>query len=491
MTPIDLNILLFTIVVIAFAAFGFSALRKQHSAKDYFHDESLLKNAVSLTATNITLGTGLVYLVTGAQYNGLLMLLIPVMVWLGYQLLAIFLEKATTIVARTGKNFLASIDEQITIITGKKSSFAMTISGTLVIVYILVLAFEIFASTKIMAPFLFKTPTVSAEIWLSLIIFCITILYTILGGITAVFRVDALQVPLVCIMIPVLIITAIPNLDNPIILIDKLGASLKLDGAILAAIAVAAINALTTQFYSLLNWGAVSHVNLKNQQSLLKCVGTSTAIILTIFVLIGLLHPVEPGTHVWQEITKTYVALASQTTLQAYLFCGILLLGMSSILLTTTDAVVITAIMFWYDNVVQGDSRNMTHNPMELKRIRRIGTIAFIICFTFLMIINYWQPDPFYLLLSMAGGVATFAPMITVAGWLSSKKKSLQVFSNKVVYGFLTIFLLAGIVSIVMLIYKSPLVGYVGVIAFIVSLIYALILVVISKQNRSSFSKLS
>ncbi|GAG81552.1 unnamed protein product, partial [marine sediment metagenome] len=214
-----------------------------------------------------------------------------------------------------------------------------------------------------------------------------------------------------------------------------------------------------------------------------------TALVLAVFVLIGLLHPVETDNQIWQDITKTYVALASQTTLQAYLFCGILLLGMSSILLTTTDAVVITSIMFWYDNVTRGDSKNMTHNPTELRRIRHIGAIAFVLCFAVLATINYWQPDPFYLLLSMAGGVTTFAPMIAVAGWLSSKEKSLQIFSNRVVYSFFGLFLLAGTVSIVMLIHKSPLVGYVGISAFAVSLIYASILVGISRQKIYSPSK--
>ncbi len=485
MTPIDSNIALFIVAVIAFAGLGFSSMRKQRSAKDYFHNESVFKNVVSLTATNITLGTGLVYLITGAQHNGLLMLLVPLMGFLGYFLLAQFLGRATTIAARTGKNFLAGIDEQISEATGQKSHFAKVISGSLVIIYILVLAFEIFASTKIMAPFLFKVPSVSAEIWLSVIVFTITIVYSILGGITATFRVDALQVPLVCLMIPVFIITGIPDLGEPAVLFERLGSSLKLEWPILGAVAIAAIAAVTTQFYSLLNWGAVSHVEVSNQQRLLRRVGATTAIILMTFVLIGLLHPVEAGGNVWQDLTNTYVVLASQTSFQAFLFCGILLMGMSSILLTTTDAVVITSIMFWYDNVAQGDSKNIMHDPQELRRIRRIGAIAFILCFVILMTINYWQPDPFYLLLTMAGGVAVFAPMIAVAGWLCTKRVSLRVFSNRVVYGFLALFLIAGLVSVAMLILQSPWLGYVGVSSFVLSLVYATILVVTSKHEES------
>ncbi|HOZ46603.1 MAG TPA: hypothetical protein PLO37_06610 [Candidatus Hydrogenedentes bacterium] len=482
MTPIELNIILFAVTVIVFAAIGFSASRKQHSADDYFHDKSLAKNAVSLIATNITLGTGLVYLVTGAQHNGLLMLLIPVMTWLGYYLLAAYLEKATALSARTGKNFLASIDAQIVEATGKRSPFAATVSGSLVVVFVLVLAFEIFASAKVVAPFVFKTPGVSSEVTLSIIVFCITILYTILGGIGAVFKVDFLQVPLVCLMIPVLLVTAIPNLENPGIIAERFTSSLKMDGPILAGVAIACINAVTTQFYSLLNWGAVSHVELADQQRLLKWVGAGTAVVLTAFVLVGLLHPVEPGGQVWQDVTNAYVNLAATTTLHAYVFCAILVLGMLSVLLTTTDAVVITAIMFWYDNVAKGDSKNQISDPAELQRIRRIGTFTFAFCFAILMTINYLQPDPFYLLMSMAGGAAVFGPMIAVAGWLGSKGESLRVFTPPVVYGFVALFVFAGVASAMMLMWQSPFVGYVGVSAFALSLVYALVLAILAKK---------
>lgn len=490
MTPIELNIILFIAAILTFAAFGFSAFRKQHSAKDYFHDESLTKNVVSLTATNITLGTGLVYLVTGAQHNGILMLVTPLMVWLGYYLMAKFLDNVTTVSIRTGKNFLAGINDLISQETNKKSPFAKAVSASLVIMYILILAFEIFASAKVLAPFLFKNPSVSSEIWLSLIVFCITILYTILGGITAVFKVDILQVPLICLMVPAFIATAIPDFEEPSFLIERLGTSVKFNGAIIAGAALAAINAISTQFYSLLNWGAVSHVKLANQQRLLKLVGISTAVILALFVFIGLIHPVQSGEQVWQSLTNTYINLASQTSLKAYLLCGVLLLGMSSILLTSTDAVVITSIMFWYDNVSGGDSKNIERNPVELRKIRIIGTVAFILCFSVLITINYWQPDPFYLLLSMANGIAVFAPMIVVAGWLSSKKEGLKVFTARVVYTFLSLFILSGVISAIMLIRKSAYVGYVGISSFTLSLIMSFVLaffgVRFHRKNNSS-----
>src|SRR3989338_5831142 len=93
MTPIQLNLYLFAAAVAVFAWIGFSSARRQKSVSDYFHHASLSKNVVSLTATNLTLGTGLVYLVSGAQLNGLLMLLPVICVGVGYWLLALFLER--------------------------------------------------------------------------------------------------------------------------------------------------------------------------------------------------------------------------------------------------------------------------------------------------------------------------------------------------------------------------------------------------------------
>jgi len=264
MTPIELNLILFAIAIVAFAWVGFSSSRKEASANEYFHDSSLRKNVVSLTATNITLGTGVVYLISGAQQNGLLMLLPVLCVGAGYWLLAEFLERATVVSARTGKNYLASIDIEISRATGKPSHFAKAVSFSLVAVFVLLLAFEIFASAKVIAPFLFKTQSLSAEIFLTIVIFCITVLYALLGGVRAVFGVDILQVPLICLFLPTFVIAAIPEWNHPKDFVVQLSSTMKMDQAVLVGVSIACINSLATQFYSLLNWGAVSNVEISH-----------------------------------------------------------------------------------------------------------------------------------------------------------------------------------------------------------------------------------
>ncbi len=485
MTPIELNLVLFVLAVCAFAWIGFSASRKASSAQDYFHHPDLRKNVVSLTATNITLGTGLVYLVSGAQQNGLLMLLTVLCVGIGYWLLALFLERATLVSLRTGKNFLASIDAQIEQTTGQPSLFAKTVSGSLVFVFTLLLAFEIFASAKVISPFLFKTPTIQVEAIISISIFCITVLYSLLGGVRALFGVDVIQVPLICLFLPVFFLTAIPDLNQPSVILSRLGSTLKTSPHVLMAIFIACIGSICTQFYSILNWGAVSNVELAHQQKLLKRVGCLTSCVLLVFVLVGLLHPPGVNGQTWQDLIQNYSALSSQTTLKAFAFSAIIMLGMASILLTTTDSVVVNCILFWYDNLAGGNSKATDSNRAQLSKIRFIGFITFSSCFGVLMCINYFQPDPFFLLLSMAGGVVVFAPMIVTAGYLASRGNSLRLFTRRVVLLYVALFVVSGIADVILLAIKSQFVAYAGFVAFVAASLISLTVIFLSRRTVS------
>ena len=485
MTPIQLNFYLFLAAVIAFAWVGFSASRRQHSVNDYFHHANLSQNVVSLTASNLTLGTGLVYLVSGAQQNGLLMLLPVACVGIGYWLLAAFLKRLPDTSLRTGKNFLAAVDSEISRATGRKSWFAPAVSAPLVILFVLLLAFEIFTSSKVISPFLFQQPSQSSEIMLSLAIFSITVLYAVLGGVRAVFDVDFLQVPLLCLFIPAFVWLGIPDLDNPAALVSRLGESFKTDSPIVVAILIACINSIATQFYSLLNWGSVSHVEAAKQARMMKWVGLATTVVLVLFVLVGLLHPRGESGQVWQDLVQHFSTFATQSTPAAFLISGTILLGMTSILLTTTDAVVINCVMFWYDNLTGGDSKDERQNKKALRTVRWIGATAFGMCFGVLLFLNYSQPDPFFLLLTMTGGVVVFAPMIVTAGFLAARGDSLAVFTPIVTFIYVGLFLIAGIVDVFLLSRQPELIPYVGLTAFVLAGALSLVLITASPTARS------
>jgi hypothetical protein len=133
--------------------------------------------------------------------------------------------------------------------------------------------------------------------------------------------------------------------------------------------------------------------------------------------------------------------------------------------------------------VIGGNSKALETNASELRKIRWIGLSAFFICFSVLCLINYLQPDPFYLLLSMAGGVAIFAPLIVTVGYLASKQNALRVFVPKVIFGFLLIFVVSGISDFILLSNKSFLVSYVGTVAFIISICFCCVLAFIGLRQ--------
>ncbi|MFH0957634.1 MAG: hypothetical protein V1897_02925, partial [Pseudomonadota bacterium] len=318
---------------------------------------------------------------------------------------------------------------------------------------------------------------------LSIVIFSVTVLYALLGGVRAVFGVDIIQVPLICLFLPAFFITAIPDWDQPSTLFPRLLSTLKTEPTVLVAITVACINSIATQFYSIINWGAVSNVKLAHQQQLLKRVGWLTSCVLAVFVLVGLLHSHSSQGNTWQDLMQVYSSMSVQTTLTAFILSSVIMLGMASILLTTTDAVVVNCVLFWYDNISGGNSKANEANLFELRKIRRIGFVAFSICFGILLCINYFQPDPFYLLLSMAGGVVVFAPMIVTAGCMASREGSLRLFTPTIISTYILLFIISGITDVILLAYKSPLVAYVGLTAFILASLLSCTLLFLSRQT--------
>jgi len=174
-----------------------------------------------------------------------------------------------------------------------------------------------------------------------------------------------------------------------------------------------------------------------------------------------------------------------EKTLWAFLGSGALLLGMMSVLLTTSDAVVVTCIMFWYDNVSGRDSHSDVESKVELSRIRGIGAVTFSVCFLALLGINVVQPDPFYLLLSLAGGVTVFAPLIAVAGYLCSLGSRARVLTPAAIYAFLAVFLMSGIANAALLAMGSAAVPYVSVLALLASLLLSIRLVIRGYSRRN------
>lgn len=455
MNPFEVHLLLFAITAIAFAVVGLRAARRQASAKDYFRNPSPWKNAVSLTASNMTLGTGLVYLISGAQQLGTLMLLAPWALLAGYVVLGLLVEKAANAGLGKGKNLLADVNERIAEATGKPCSFAKMLSAILSVLLMSLLAFEIFASAKVMTPLLLGSGEVRAEIILSTILFAITMLYTILGGMSAVLAVDFLQVPLILLFLPAFVWIGLFSTDGGTTVVGKLAEQTDFSGLVLLAMGGAVINAFAGQFFSLLNIGAVSQVEARERRTLSNRVGFLTAIALSMFVIVGIC--LEPaGDKVgWDAVMSRFTDVA-QSGGWGLVISSIVVLGMASIFLTTADAVVFSAIMFWHDNVAGRDSTSTKADRAGLWSIRRIGAVAFAGGFGLLGALNYYQPDPFYFLLSLAGGISVLSPAIVLALVLACDFRTARGFTPRVMRVFLYFLAFSCLGNAVLVIVRSP-----------------------------------
>lgn len=454
MTPASIHLLLFCLVSIAFAVIGFRAGRYQSSPKDYFRNSSPWKNAISLTASNLTLGTGLVYLVSGAQQIGTLMLVAPWALFAGYFVFGILVEKATMSGLGQGKNILADASQRIADATRHPCLLAKTISAILSALLMALLAFEIFASAKVMAPLLTGESNGSAEIVLSMAIFGVTILYTIMGGMNAVLAVDFLQVPLIILFLPSFVWIGIFSGNNEASFMEKLSRSTNISPAVVLAMTGAAINAFAGQFFSLLNIGAVSQVDAGERRTLATRVGLMTAIVLSCFVLIGIC--LEPsGTETgWSVLMLRFSEVSDKGPL-GLIMSSLTVLGMTSILLTTTDAVVFSAIMFWYDNVTELDSTSSERDKRKLSSIRSIGSIAFVCGFGILAALNYLQPDPFYFLLSLAGGINVISPAIVLALLLACDSRTASAFTPLVLRVFIVLLVVSCAGNAILVVMRS------------------------------------
>jgi hypothetical protein len=483
MSPSQVHLLLFSITAVVFAVVGFRAAREQGSAKDYFRNPSPWKNAVSLTASNITLGTGLVYLISGAQQLGTLLLLAPWALLAGYAVLGLLVEKAAKAGLGQGKNLLADVNERIVQATGKPCSFAKVISGVLSMLLVALLAFEIFASVKVITPLLLENDNVRAEIVLSIVFFAITMLYTILGGISAVLAVDFLQVPLILLFLPAFVWIGIFSGDGGATIAGKLAKQTHFSVTVLVATGGAIINAFAGQFFSLLNIGAVSQVAAHERRVLSNRVGFLTALILSLFVLVGICLEPAGDRAGWPALMSRFVTV-SQSGGWGVVTSSIVVLGMASILLTTTDAVVFSSIMFWYDNVTGRDSTSVLVDRAELRSIRRIGAVVFTGGFGLLAALNYFQPDPFYFLLSLAGGVSVLAPAIVLALILGCDLKTARGFTPGVFRVFLFFLAISCVGNAVLVTLRSPWVATLTTVMFMVSVGFAAVVWRKSRFNQ-------
>ncbi len=488
MTLIYFNLFLFAVTIGVFALYAFKSYQVIDSPKSFFYKENLPANIISLTAANITLGTGLAYIIQGGQQNGILMLLVPLMVGLGYYLLAMFITRYVASDVLEGTNFIYAINDKISKQTGFTSPFSILVSISLIAMYTLVLAFEIFASSKIITPLLVQGSEVVPQVILSLVIFFTALGYVLFGGIRAVFSTDKLQlIAIVAFLLTLSYMTFNGFISASSSTVSVFENVLKFDTHIVFAVIAACIAAVSTQFYSLLNWGYVSHMEKENRGLLLKRVGIFATLLLIPMVLFGVFYPAKDGANILTDLMAMFTQGGTASSRFIWIIAGLSILGMTSIVFSTIDSLIIKITMFYYQNISKRDSRSSQKNPEELKRIRRMVFFVFGTIFLVLGYFNFIQPNIFFLLLAIVSGANIFAPMLATSGYLSYKG-TLSVFKPSVVWGYFAMFIIVGIISIYIFLSKPTLLGWVGTFSFIASALYSGLIIMAAQKTTATTS---
>ena len=456
-----LNIVAFVASLLVFAGVAIAAGRGIGSPRDYFHNPSKTANTLSLTIANITVGSGIVYLISGAATNGPLMYAVPVTLFASYWLLAVYVDRVVPESLRESRNFLSGVSDAIETATGRRSSFGISVTCALVCVYVLFLAFEVYASAQLLSPMLFADAP-GAAAWLSIGLFALALFYTVVAGIRGVFRTDKLQFSAVLLLLTILVFASFSGRSTSTTspaAVTGLGA--------LPAIAAACLATLATQFYSVLNWGTISHLPSSQRKSVLLPVGALTAALVAVAITAGLAVVGEPdpvGT-----VLARYFGLVSDSGLLATSLAVVMVVGIVSIVVSTMDSLMLTITMFWYDNVIGRNSQSGEDSAAELKRLRLITVGCFAAGFLPLLYLNDSRPSLFFTLLAIAGGVIVYAPLIAVAGIIARRPAALKVFTGAALLPYHALFLAAFAASIALLRKEPALTAWVGPAAFLLS----------------------
>ena len=458
-----------------FAIIAILAARGIRSPREFFHHERVPANVVSLVVANVTLGTGVAYYFAGVQSHGILMVLVPISVCIGYLLLASTIQNGTG--GEVGQNLLRAAQAHLDRLNAHNPiSLARTFTICLVIVFSLALSYELIASPAIIAPFIVETPSVNAQLVITAYLFLVALMTILFGGVRGVFRTDWIQLVAVIIVVVMLVWTVSGPPEGPATQPAAQSGSgatensiVKLGLPTLVAVAMACIAAVATQFYSLLNWTTASHVQARDQARIFRTVGILSGTILLVFVVVGLVAQ-QRGQGVSELIAAGYKTTGQGTSWSAWVVCGLVAFGLASIVCSTADSLMIAVTQFAYDNILGGNSGDRTENRRLLRKIRLVVLGAFALGFGGIVMVHQKRLELFTVLLAMASGVATFAPACWLLLKLVGTPERLRIIQRWVVWFYAGVFFLAYAVALPSLFFWPQGVPYLGVGAFAVSL---------------------
>lgn len=424
---------------VTFAIIALTSWTRIASPNDFFHSSKVSDSVISITATNIGLGTGVAYLFALSHTHGLYALSAPLAVLIGYLLLGALVDKAR-FPDNIDRNFIYHMDQRLKTVHQHPSTFRIIVTPILAITFLLLVAYEIFASSKFFAAILGFANVRMVELGLGYFLFIVALLYTAVGGIRAVIRTDKFQLCLIIFMIPALLIAGFRYTQSE----PQVGGALlpsyaqlfphSLNEILTLDLVMAFILAISTQFYSIVNWGFSASIEAKKEKKrLFRLSGAFTFVLLAGIVAVGIDVPRQSAAHPVDDLFRLLSDVALADDVMAYILAFVLTIGLLGVILSTLDTAIIMVRKFWYDNIEDRDSFSKEEVPLELTRIRKTAVVSMGLVFFFLSGVNILDPYLFNAALVIASAVVVFVPLFLVIFFLLPDDASLRRITNTVI----------------------------------------------------------
>lgn len=405
-----------------YGSIAYSKFVRIKTIRELFHIDSskpiktnVGSGATSLVAANLTLGTGLIYLSSLAQEQALFALLTPLGVLIGYYLLS----HVIGVIHRSDYNQKRNILEVVKDKIGGRC-FYYFISLTIVVTYLILVPFEIYVSSNLIASLLPLDNSDRLPEIIAYSFFFIVVVYSMLGGLRGVIATDKVQLSFLAAMIVFILACAWFFAKN-----DGFDKNLQLmpegritDVLLLGIVSIA--TAIATQIYSILNLSMGTNFSLENQQALYKRSGLWLFTALSLFTLTGLATGVL-GTSNFGSIDLLFEELSTSKSTLSTIAIFVILLGMMAVLISTIDSGIMAISQTAYDNLFQRDSHsNRKGKELWVARLIFIFGINSIAAIPLVLIFKN-RFDLVGLLLSSIAGLTVSAAFIVSAAINISK----------------------------------------------------------------------
>lgn len=374
---------------------------------------------VSLTACNVTLGTGISYTISQASNTGWLVLLTPLGITIGYFAIAAYFRRLGFSTSEERPDLYFLLAKRQADGTLRPGLFQRLFTWLIVVTYFLLLAFELGVGSSFIGSSMLIAPSEGAVIGISILVFGIVLIYTSISGVRAAINTDVAQIGFIVAFVVIVASILLRGANGNITVANAPITQSTILGAVLAV-----ITAISTQFYNIVNPQIVAPHAPETQARIYRWAGIWSGLMYLLVALIGLLAPKKGAL----ESSLREFLYAPTDSAWSIVVAVIIFAGMLAVLLSTLDNLAIALAQLVYD--MTGGQKGAASNTLKLKVIYVLTGLTAIplAAYLYLRFQSY-----FYLLLTILFSITTLSPFVFTAMFLKSQNRTSMIDNNIVI----------------------------------------------------------